>query len=102
MSTLQLPLAGLDWMTSIAVEVHPRQGIAMSSRMTEAGVAQPVFSFAELGTALAEAPALHERQRGAKPAFVERFLHRLDGRAEERLTEALLAEAAASAAAVPG
>lgn len=102
MSTLQLPPAGLDWMTSIAVEVHPRQGVAMSSRMTEAGVAQPVFSFAELGTALADVPALHERQRPAKPAFVERFLHRLDGGAGERLTEALLAEAASGARAGAG
>jgi hypothetical protein len=102
MSTLQLPLAGLDWIASIAVEVHPRPGTVLSSRMAEAGVALPVASFDELRAALAEAPALGERQRAAKPAFVERFLHRLDGRGEERLTEALLAEAAVGGAAPAG
>jgi hypothetical protein len=102
MSTLQLPLAGLGWMASIAVEVHPRQGVVLSSRMTEAGVSLPVSSFEELRAALAGVPALHERQRAAKPAFVERFLHRLDGRAEERLTAALLAEAGAGVAAGAG
>lgn len=94
MSTLQLPLAGLEWMASIAVEVHPRQGVVLSSRMAEAGVTRPVSSYEELRAALAEVPSLRERQRGAKPAFVDQFLHRLDGRAEERLAEALLAETA--------
>jgi hypothetical protein len=98
MSTLQLPLAGLDWMTSIAVEVHPRQGVVLSSRMAEAGVARPVSSFDELRTTLDDVPALHRDQLPAKPAFVEQFLHRLDGRAGERLTEALIAEATASLA----
>jgi hypothetical protein len=98
MSTLQLPLAGLDWMTSIAVEVHPRQGVVLSSRMAEAGVAQPVSSFDQLRAALDDVPALHRDQLPGKPAFVEQFLHRLDGRAEERLTEALLTEATAAVA----
>jgi hypothetical protein len=102
MSTLQLPLAGLGWMASIAIEVHPQQGTTMSSPMAEAGVVQPVHSFAELEAALAEVPALRERQRPSKPAFVERFLHRLDGRAGERLTEALLAEAEIGATAGVG
>jgi hypothetical protein len=93
-STLQLPLAGLGHTTTITVEVHPRPGEVLSGRLVEAGVAQPVASFEELRIALAEAGALHERQRAAKPGFVEQFLHRLDGRAGERLTEALLAEAA--------
>ena len=98
MSTLQLPLAGLDWMTSIAVEVHPREGVVLSSRMAEAGVAQPVSSFDDLRAALDDVPVLHRRQLPAKPAFIEQFLHRLDGRAGERLTEALMAEATASVA----
>jgi hypothetical protein len=98
MSTLQLPLAGLEWMTSISVEVHPRQGVVLSSRMAEAGVVRPVSSFDELRAALDDVPALHRRQLPAKPAFIEQFLHRLDGRAEERLTKALLAEATAAVA----
>jgi hypothetical protein len=98
MSTLQLPLAGLDWMTSIAVEVHPREGVVLSSRMAEAGVVQPVSSFDELRAALGDVPTLHRRQLPGKPAFIEQFLHRLDGRAGERLTEALMAEATASVA----
>ncbi len=102
MSTLQLPLAGLYWMTSIAVEVHPHQGVVLSGRMAEAGVTRPVSSFEQLRAALADIPSLHARQRASKPAFVERFLHRLDGRAEERLAEALLAEAARAAAAAGG
>lgn len=97
MSTLQLPLAGLEWMASVAVEVHPRKGVVLSSRMAEAGVSLPVSSFEQLREALADVPALQERQRAAKPAFVERFLHRLDGRAGERLAEVLLAEAAVEA-----
>lgn len=98
MSTLQLPLAGLDHTTMITVEIHPRPREVLSSRLVGAGVAHPVASFDELRTALDDASALHERQLSAKPAFVEQFLHRLDGRAEERLTEALLAEARTGAA----
>ncbi len=94
-STLQLPLAGLDHTTMITVEVHPRPGGVLSHRLVEAGVAHPVASFEELRAALGEVPNLHERQRPGKPAFVEQFLHRLDGRAGERLTEALLDEAEA-------
>ena len=97
MSTLQLPLTGLDRTTAITVEVHPQPGEVLSSRIVEAGVAHPVASFEELRTALEDASGLRERQLPHKPAFVEQFLHRLDGRAGERLTEALLAEAGAAA-----
>ncbi len=98
MSTLQLPLAGLDHTTTITVEVHPQPGEVLSSRLVEAGVAHPVASFDQLGAALDEVPDLHARQLSGKPAFVEQFLHRLDGGAGERLTEAVLAEAGATAA----
>lgn len=97
MSTLQLPLAGLDHTATITVEIHPRPNQVLSSRLVEAGVAHPVASFEELGAALDRAPRIHREQRAAKPAFVERFLHRLDGRSGERLTEALLAEAGVGA-----
>ena len=93
MSTLQLPLAGLDHTATITVEVHPRTREVLSSRLVEAEVAHPVFSFDELRAALGEADELQRRQAPAKPAFVERFLHRLDGGSRGRLTEALLAEA---------
>jgi hypothetical protein len=95
MSTLQLPLTGLGHTASISVEVHPREGEMLSRRPVESGAVHPVFSFEELQAALGEVDALHARQAPAKPAFVERFLHRLDGGAEGRLTEALLAEAGA-------
>lgn len=95
MSTLQLPLAGLDHMATVTVEVHPQPGEILSQRLVEAGVAQPVTSFEDLAAALDDAAALHERQLPHKAAFVERFLHRLDGRAGERLTEAVLVEASA-------
>jgi hypothetical protein len=97
MSSLQLPLAGLDHTASIAVEVHPRPGEVLSTPLVEAGVAEPVVSFEQLRAAFGETSDLHRRQLDAKPAFVERFLHRLDGRAGERLTAALLAEAGAGA-----
>jgi hypothetical protein len=93
MSTLQLPLAGLDQTAMITVEVHPRPGHVLSSQPVEAGVAHPVSSYEELAEALDEVDALHRDQRPHKPAFVERFLHRLDGRARERVTEAVLREA---------
>jgi hypothetical protein len=96
MSTLQLPLAGIDHTTMVTVEIHPQPGEVLSSRLVEAGVAHPVASFGELREALDEASQLHARQLPHKPAFVERFLHRLDGRAGERLTEAVLAEAGAT------
>jgi hypothetical protein len=102
MSTLQLPLAGFDHTAMITVEIHPQPGEVLSSRLVEAGVAHPVASFAELRAALDDASALHERQRPRKAAFVEQFLYRLDGRAGERLTEAVLAEAAAGTAAGVG
>lgn len=95
MSTLQLPLAGLDHMTTITVEIHPRTKEVLSGRLVGAGVAQPVTSFEELRAALDDCEGLHRRQLPGKPAFVERFLHRLDGRAGERLTEALLDETTA-------
>lgn len=96
MSTLQLPLAGLDHTTMITVEIHPQPGEVFSSRLVEAGVAHPVASFDQLRAALDEVPDLHARQLPSKPAFVEQFLHRLDGGAGERLTEAVLEEAAAT------
>jgi hypothetical protein len=102
MSTLQLPLAGLDHIATITVEIHPRPNQVLSSRLVEAGVAHPVASFEELRAALDDIPALHRRQLPHKAAFVKRFLHRLDGRAEERLTEALLAEAGVGAAPAVG
>jgi hypothetical protein len=93
MSTLQLPLAGLDHMATVTVEVHPQPGEVLSRRLVEAGIAHSVASFEELATALDDAANLHETQLPHKAAFVERFLHRLDGRAGERLTGAVLAEA---------
>jgi len=102
MSTLQLPLAGLDHTATITVEVHPRPGQVLSSRLVEAGIAHPVASFEELGAALDDVSGLHRGQLPNKPAFVEQFLHRLDGRAGERVTEAVLAEAEAPATAGVG
>lgn len=98
MSTLQLPLAGLDHMATVTVEIHPQPGEILSARLVEAGVARSVSSFEALREALGEIDRLRERQRPNKPPFVERFLHRLDGRAAERLTEAILAEAAGAGA----
>ena len=97
MSTLQLPLAGLDHTTTITVEIHPQPGEVLSGRLVEAGVAHPVDSFDRLRSALDEIPDLHARQLSGKSAFVEQFLHRLDGGAAERLTEAVLAEAGVTA-----
>jgi hypothetical protein len=102
MSTLQLPLAGLDHTAMVTVEIHPRTEEVLSSRLVEAGVAHPVTSFEELRAALDDVPGLHRRQLPHKPAFVEQFLHRLDGRAGERLTEALLSEAGTGATAAVG
>ncbi len=97
MSTLQLPLAGLDHTATVTVEIHPRGEEVLSGRLVEAGVAHPVASFEGLRAALEDVPGLHRRQIPHKAAFVEQFLHRLDGRAGERLTEALLSEAGAGA-----
>lgn len=93
MSTLQLPLAGLDHMATVTVEVHPQPGEVLSRRLVEAGVAHPVSSYEALLDALGDLDGLRKRQLPGKAAFIERFLHRLDGHAAERLTEAVLAEA---------
>ncbi len=73
MSTLQLPLAGLDHIATIAVEVHPRPNQVLSSRMVDAGVAHPVFSYEELRAALERrpraAPAPAAEQAGLRRAL---------------------------------
>jgi hypothetical protein len=101
MSTLQLPLAGLDHMATVTVEIHPQPGEVLSRRLVETGVAHAVSSFESLHEALNEPDPLHKRQRANKPAFVSRFLHRLDGRASERLTETTLTEAGTGGEAGP-
>ena len=89
-STLQLPLMASSGAAALALEIHPCPGPALSARMVEAGVAEAVSSFDDLGTALRRAARLRERQAANKPAFIERFLYRLDGKARERLAAALL------------
>jgi hypothetical protein len=89
-STLQLPLAGLDHVAHLTLEIHPRDGHLLSQRFVDAGVAEPITSFEELPVAIARADQIHERQRPHKPAFVRRFLHRLDGGAGKRMERALL------------
>ena len=89
-STLQLPLMASPGAAALALEIHPRPGPALSGRIIEAGVAEPVTSFDDLHIALQRTAELREQQAASKPAFVERFLYRLDGKARERLAAALL------------
>ena len=89
-STLQLPLIASPSAAALALEIHPHPGPDLSGRIIEAGVAEAVLTFDDLGTALRHIEGLRERQVGSKPAFIERFLYRLDGKARERLAGALL------------
>ena len=75
---------------ALALEIHPCPGPALSGRIIEAGIAEAVSSFDDLDTALRRVARLREQQAASKPAFVERFLYRLDGKARERLAAALL------------
>lgn len=89
-STMQLPLAGLAHTVVLTLEIHPESGHFPSRRFVESGVARAVRSFSELGDALASSTELHAEQSVHKASFVAQYLHRMDGRAGERLREALL------------
>jgi hypothetical protein len=89
-STMQMPFAAQPHIAVISLEIHPEPDHFPSRRFVEAGVAEPVRSYAELAARLGEAEALGARQRPAKAAFTKRFLERLDGGAGERMAAALL------------
>ena len=89
-STLQLPLIGSPQTAAVALEVHPLPGPALSGRVVEAQVAEPVASFEGLRLMLGRTADLHHQQAAHKPGFIERFLYRLDGKARDRLAVALL------------
>jgi hypothetical protein len=93
MSTLQMPVAAQSNTATITLEIHPTAGPPLSQRWVEAGVCEPVDSFEELAGALERAGELRARQGPNKQSFTEQFLHRLDGRAAERLGEALVSPA---------
>jgi hypothetical protein len=88
-STLQIPAAGLSHTALLTLEIHPHGG-RLSAPFVDAGVAQPIESYAELDTALARAGEINLEQHPHKAAFVTRFMHKLDGLARERLVRALL------------
>jgi hypothetical protein len=88
-STLQLPFAALPHVAMITLEIHPEPGWFASRRFVEAGVAEPVRSFSELGAKLDQHARLRARQEAAKPEFTSRFLEKLDGSAGARLAAAL-------------
>jgi hypothetical protein len=93
MSTLQMPVAAQSNTATITLEIHPSAGQALSQRFVEAGVCDPVDSFEELSAALARSDELRARQAPNKASFTTQFLHRLDGRAAERLGDALVSPA---------
>jgi hypothetical protein len=92
-STLQMPLAALAHVAHIALELHPMAGAVAAQAFVDAGVAEPVRSFAELAAALARRAEIAATQRRSKAAFERRFLFALDGRSGERFREALLSQA---------
>jgi hypothetical protein len=91
MSTLQMPVIAQRHTAMVSLEIHPRKGPALSQRFVDAGVCEPVSSFAELSAALGRCDELHTRQVASKKSFTTQFLHRLDGRATQRLGDALVA-----------
>lgn len=88
-STMQLPLAALPHTALLTLEMHPERERFLSLPLVRAGVADPVHTFDELRHALANIEPLRLRQQTEKAAFTRQFLHRLDGRAGERLRGAL-------------
>lgn len=95
-STLQLPMVGLANTATIALEIHPDDGPALSGRLSEVGVADAVTSFPELDAQLDRLGVLRSAQAPSKDEFVARFLHTLDGGARLRLQNALLRTARAA------
>lgn len=91
-STLQMPFAAIPDVAMISLEIHPEPGWFPSLRFVEAGVCEPVRSYEALATQLGRVDDLAAKQNGAKPAFTERFLHRLDGHATRRMTSALTSQ----------
>jgi hypothetical protein len=91
-STLQLPLTGLPHTAAITLEIHPHPGHQLSDRIVQSGAALAVHTFSELTDALRGRSELAQMQQTSKPEFVRRFLYKLDGRAGERLRDALLHE----------
>jgi hypothetical protein len=89
-STLQLPLAAQPHAATIALEIHPGSGPALSGRLVEVGVASAAEDFEGLERLIRAADDLRAGQQPHKDAFVSRFLHRLDGNATERMADALV------------
>jgi hypothetical protein len=89
-STMQMPFAALPNVALLSLEIHPESGWFPSRRFVEAGVAEPVRSYSELSDCLRQTSELQARQRPAKAAFLKRFLGYLDGRAGQRMTQALV------------
>jgi hypothetical protein len=89
-STMQLPVTGLPHTVLITLEIHPDAGVHGSKQFIDAGVAAPVTSFEQLRSNLIDVERLAAEQSRHKAAFVEQFLHKMDGNAGARLREVLI------------
>lgn len=91
-STMQMPFAAQPHVALLSLEIHPQRGWFPSRRLVEMGVSAPVRGYKELDQQLRDTEVLRAGQKPAKPRFIKRFLERLDGRAGERMTAALLVD----------
>jgi hypothetical protein len=90
-STMQMPLAAMPHTAVVSLEIHPQDGYFSSRVLVEAGAAHVVRSFDELSAVLRAPQPILEAQARRKSEYVERFVHRRDGRAGERLRDILTA-----------
>jgi hypothetical protein len=89
-STMQLPLIALPHTVLITLEIHPERAVPSSKQFIDAGVAAAVTDFQQLRANLLDVERLATEQRKHKPAFIQQFLHKMDGHAGARLRDILI------------
>ncbi|UJR80412.1 hypothetical protein [Sandaracinus amylolyticus] len=89
-STLQIPLAAMPHTALVTLEIHPNPDEFPSRSFVETGAATAAFTWDALERLISRRAELAREQAARKDAFIEKFLHKMDGRAGERLRDALM------------
>ncbi|MBC3538510.1 polysialyltransferase family glycosyltransferase [Rufibacter sediminis] len=92
-STLLMPLAALPHTVVFTLEVHPSligKGVILSEFLVNSGVSYPVLNVHDLPSLLHNIDFYKTAQRKNKNYFVEKWMYKFDGNANERLGSVLL------------
>ncbi|MHA6247042.1 polysialyltransferase family glycosyltransferase [Pontibacter sp. CAU 1760] len=89
-STLLLGLAALPFTTVLTFENHPAGNFALSSFLTNAGVAKSLENVHEFENLVPKLAQINQEQVKHKSTFITKWLYRLDGNAGIRLNKLLL------------